>query len=303
MNSFLHRYPSRFFAPPRGYIRGFIVFSFIVLSRNILETTVFSKEFFFSYEVILHHFHWYLSAALLYLLSLRHIAGAELSVLPRFSIAGFILFIPLLHGVFSGYLLQLEYIRGGSVLYVTKQMASLMYNHPTNRFFFYEILFLLVGYSASAWLFSRSILRTFLTVLFGYYGTMLIAGLQWFGVGKTSFAYIAVNTTLSTHQMLASIYFIMAVFVMIGIIFPEVRSHVKEHTPVSKQHWKSYIAGGAAATLLMYRIGHETIFNGAVSFALAVTLCGLLIARNTPLRHVATYFLVLNIAVIIGILL
>ncbi|MFO7736774.1 MAG: hypothetical protein R6W70_11250 [bacterium] len=197
-----------------------VFFTAVILIRNILETAVMSRNNFLSYHVIIHHFFWYLSAFVFYLLCFRFIAGMKIKHLHRLSFAAPVVWIPLIHSLLSGQSLQLDYLRGNPE-YIFRQMLTLMYGHPANHHFFYELLILGVGIAVITFIVSRSFFLTVLNTIAAFYGSMAAGGLHIAGKAPSRLAYIEIKTAMTEQQLMAHIFYAAAVLLFFFLIFPE----------------------------------------------------------------------------------
>ena len=204
---------------------AFLFFALVILTRNFLETAVFSKKYFLAYFVVIHHFFWYLSTFLYYSAIFKYISGLKRDKVPYLAFATPIVWIPLLHSFIVSEPLKLEYLRGKSFSEVMYQITILMYGHPTNHHFFYEILLLLIGFFVLSWMISKSVVRTILSVVIGYYGSIIVGGLHLFGVFPTSKAFIRIHTSFRNHQLMALIFYTSALTLFIVHLYPDIKSY------------------------------------------------------------------------------
>jgi hypothetical protein len=206
----------------------FIFFAVVVLVRIVLETAVFSKRHYFGYFVTLHHFSWYMFVFFYFCLCSRHILGMKIEKIRYIALLSPVIFVPIIHSLITEKKLALEYLRGNifSVLY---DFATLYKFNKKNSEFFYEMLILLAFFVIGSWLVTKDFRRTLLNVLFGFYGSMIFAGLHLFGVYPRTKAYFRIHTSLKNHQLMALIYFALAMLVFLIYNLPENKKRFLEN--------------------------------------------------------------------------
>lgn len=214
----------------------------VVIARIVLETAVFSKRYFFSYFVTLHHFCWYMFVFHYFALCNRYILGMKRESVKYFALLSPVIFTPIVHSYFSGQKMSLEYMHGdlGGVFF---NIATLYKFHPKNSFFFIEMVILLIIFIAGSWFISKSVRRTFLNIIIGFYGSMILAGLHMFGVYPKTKAYFKIHTTLKNHPLMSLIYLSLFILVFFIYSYPE----IKKAFVKSK---KSYITAFVIAILI-----------------------------------------------------
>ncbi|HQJ59626.1 MAG TPA: hypothetical protein PKV35_01420 [bacterium] len=194
----------------------------VVIARIILETAVFSKRYFFSYFVTLHHFCWYMFVFHYFALCSRYVLGMKRESVKYFALLSPVIFTPNVHSYFSGRKMNLEYM-WGDLSRVLFNIATLYKFHPKNSFFFIEMVLLLVIFIAGSWFISKSVRRTFLNIVIGFYGSMILAGLHLFGVYPKTKAYFKIHTSLKNHPLMALIYFSLFILVFLIYSYPEIK--------------------------------------------------------------------------------
>ena len=214
----------------------------VVLVRIYLETAMFSKRYFFSYFVTLHHFCWYMFVFHYFAICSRYILGMKRESVKYFALLSPVIFTPLIHSHFAGVKMSLEYMNG-SFKDVFYSVATLYKFHPKNNFFFIEMVILLIVFIAGSWFISKSVRRTLLNVIIGFYGSMLLAGLHLFGVYPKTKAYFKIHTSLKNHPLLSLIYFSLFIAVFLIYSYPEIKKGF------SKAKWRYIISSGSGALI------------------------------------------------------
>jgi hypothetical protein len=214
----------------------------VVLTRIYLETAMFSRRYFFSYFVTIHHFCWYMFVFHYFAMCSRYVLGMKRESVKYFALLSPVIFIPLIHSCFTEKKMNLEYL-WGDLSRVLFNIATLYKFHPKNSFFFIEMAILLVIFIAGSWFISKSVRRTILNVIIGFYGSMILAGLHLFGVYPRTKAYFKIHTSLKNHPLLSLIYFSLFIAVFIIFSYPEIKKAFLK----SK---KSYLTAIAAAILI-----------------------------------------------------
>lgn len=222
----------------------FIFFAVVVLIRVVLETAVFSKKHYFGYFVTLHHFSWYMFVFFYFCSCCRHILGMKIEKIRYIALLSPVIFVPIVHSVITGKKLALEYLRG-NFFSVLSDFATLYRFNKRNSEFFYEMLVLLVFFIIGSWLVSKNFRRTLLNVIFGFYGSMIFAGLHLFGVYPRTKAYFKIHTALKNHQLMTLIYFALAMLVFFIYNLPENKKRFLEN----KFHYLVVIIIGSAFSI------------------------------------------------------
>ena len=204
----------------------FIFLFFVIFSRVFLETAIFAKIPYFSYFVATHHSAWFTFVFFYFALCARYILGLKPEKIPYLSLFSPVIFIPLLHALISGSKLKLQYIRGdfSKALF---DILTLYKFSEQDSFFFFEMLALLVIFAVLSYIVSRSVLRTVLNIIVGFYGSMFLAGFQFFGVAPRTKAYFPLNTVFRNHILLSLVYFTAVIIAFSICFFPEIKTLVK----------------------------------------------------------------------------
>jgi hypothetical protein len=128
----------------------------------------------------------------------------------------------------SGSKLKLQYIRGdfSKALF---DILTLYKFSEHDSFFFFEMLAILVIFAVLSYIVSRSVLRTVLNIIVGFYGSMFLAGLQLFGVARRTKAYFPLNTVFKNHILLSLVYFTAVILAFSICFFPEIKELVKRN--------------------------------------------------------------------------
>ena len=206
----------------------FIFFAVVVFIRIVLETAVFSKKHYFGYFVTLHHFSWYMFVFFYFCMCARHILGMKTEKIRYLALLSPVIFVPIIHSVITGKRLALEYLRGNFSSVVFDFLTLYRFN-KRNSEFFYEMLILLTVFVIGSWFISKDFRRTLLNVIFGFYGSMVLAGLHLFGVYPKTKAYFRIYTSLKNHQLMALIYFSLSMLVLLIYNLPENRKRFLEN--------------------------------------------------------------------------
>lgn len=214
----------------------------VVIARIVLETSVFSKRYFFSYFVTIHHFCWYMFVFHYFALCSRYILGMKRESVKYFALLSPVILTPLIHSHFTGVKMNLTYMTG-NIKDVFFNIATLYKFHPKNSFFFIEMIVLLVVFIAGSWFISKSVRRTLLNVIIGFYGSMILAGLHLFGVYPKTKAYFKIHTSLKNHPLLSLIYFSLFIVVFLIYSYPEIKK------AFLKTKWKHLIAVGSGIAI------------------------------------------------------
>jgi hypothetical protein len=227
----------------------------VVIARIVLETAVFSKRYFFSYFVTIHHFCWFMFVFHYFALCSRYVLGMKRESVKYFALLSPVIFTPIIHSYFSGQKMSLEYL-WGDLSRVLFNIATLYKFHPKNSFFFIEMGILLIIFIAGSWLLSKSVRRTFLNVIIGFYGSMILAGLHLFGVYPKTKAYFKIHTTLKNHQLMSLIYLSLFILVFLIYSYPE----IKKAFIKSKKNYLIAIAAAISISvpLTLFGLAHFT---------------------------------------------
>ena len=206
----------------------FIFLFFVIFSRVFLETAVFAKIPYFSYFVATHHSAWFTFVFFYFALCARYILGLKPEKIPYLALFSPVIYVPLIHALISGSKIKLQYIRGdfSKALF---DILTLYKFSEHDSFFFFEMLALIVIFAVLSYIVSRSVLRTILNILIGFYGSMFLAGLQLFGVAPRTKAYFPLHTVFKNHLLLSLIYFTAATIAFTICFFPEIKTLVKRN--------------------------------------------------------------------------
>lgn len=206
---------------------------FTIFSRVYLETAVFAQKPFFSYFVATHHCAWFTFVFFYFALCARYILGLKVERIKYLTLCSPVIYIPLINAWIEDVPIKLQYLRGdfSKVLF---DIFTLYRFSEQDSFFFFEMLALLVIFTVLSYIISRSVLRTVLNIIIGFYGSMFLAGLQLFGVAPKTKAYFPVHTVFKNHVFLSLVYF-TAVIVAFSICFaPEIKALFKRDFDFSR---------------------------------------------------------------------
>jgi len=109
----LKRWYEKWFSIRYGYSSFLLLllFSVIVLLRNILETGVFSAEINVDYYRVIYHFSWYNGVLFWMLMSFKYINGTGRERLEPLKLAGLLMYVPLIYSAVTGNKLRLQHFR------------------------------------------------------------------------------------------------------------------------------------------------------------------------------------------------
>jgi hypothetical protein len=204
----------------------FVFLFLVIFSRVYLETAVFAKKPFFSYFVATHHCAWFTFVFFYFALCARYILGLKPEKIPYLALLSPVIYVPLLHAWITGANLRLQYIRGDFSKALLDILTLYKFSEKNSQFFF-EMLALLVIFAVLSYIVSRSVLRTVLNILVGFYGSMFLAGFQFFGVAPRTKAYFPLNTVFKNHILLSLVYFTAVILAFSICFFPEIKTLVK----------------------------------------------------------------------------
>ena len=227
----------------------FIFLFLVIFSRVYLETAMFAKKPFFSYFVATHHCLWFTFVFFYFALCARYILGLKKERIPFLALLSPVVYVPLIHAKISGTPLKLEYLRGDFSKILFDIATFYRFSEQDSQFFF-EMLILLTAFAVLSYFISRSFFRTFLNIIVGFYGSMFLAGIQFFGVAPRTKAVFAVNTVFRNHVLLSLVYFSAVVVAFSICFFPEIKILVKRDFDFSRLIAVS-IAGITPAVLVL----------------------------------------------------
>ena len=199
----------------------FVFLFFVIISRVYLETAIFAKRPFFSYFVATHHSMWFTFVFFYFALCARYILGLKIEKIQYLTLLSPIIYIPLVHAWIEETPVKLQYLRGD----FSKALFDILtlYRFSTqDSYFFFEMIALLIAFAVLSYIVSRSVLRTFLNIIIGFYGSMFLAGLQLFGVAPNTKAYFPINTIFKNHIFLSLVYFTAALIAFSTCFMPEI---------------------------------------------------------------------------------
>ena len=204
----------------------FIFLFSVIFSRVYLETAIFAKKPFFSYFVATHHCAWFTFVFFYFALCARCILGLKKEKIPFLALLSPVIYVPLIHAEIAGTPLRLQYLRGdfSKILF---DMATFYWFSEQDSQFFFEMIILFVAFAALSYVISKSVKRTVLNIIAGFYGSMFLAGIQFFGVAPRTKAVFKIHTVFKNHVLLSLVYF-TAVITAFSICFaPEIKTLVK----------------------------------------------------------------------------
>lgn len=198
----------------------------VIFSRVYLETAIFAKKPFFSYFVATHHCAWFTFVFFYFALCARYILGLKAGRIPYLALLSPVIYVPLIHAWISDENLRLQYLRGDFSKIVFDIATFYWFSEKDSQFFF-EMIALFIAFVALSYFISRSVMRTILNTVVGFYGSMFLAGIQFFGVAPRTQAVFKIHTIFKNHVFLSLVYF-TAVIIAFSICFaPEIKTIVK----------------------------------------------------------------------------
>ena len=226
----------------------FIFLFLIIFSRVYLETAIFAKKPYFSYFVATHHCAWFTFVFFYFALCARYILGLKPDKIPYLALFSPVIYVPLIHAWISGENLKLQYLRGDFSKMVTDIFTFYWFSERDSKFFF-EMIALLIIFAVLSYIVSRSVARTLLNIIIGFYGSMFLAGIQFFGVAPRTKAVFKIHTVFRNHILLSLIYF-TAVIIAFSVCFvPEIKVLFKRDF---KPLLISLICGGCTAFTALF---------------------------------------------------
>lgn len=204
----------------------FIFLFLVIFSRVYLETAIFAKKPFFSYFVATHHCVWFTFVFFYFALCARYILGLKTDRIPYLTLLSPVIYVPLIHAKIAETPLKLQYLRG-DFSKIVFDIATFYWFSERDSQFFFEMIALLIAFIALSYFISRSVKRTVLNIVVGFYGSMFLAGIQFFGVAPRTMAVFKIHTVFKNHVFLSLVYF-TAVMIAFSICFaPEIKTLVK----------------------------------------------------------------------------
>ena len=204
----------------------FIFLFLVIFSRVYLETAIFAKKPYFSYFVATHHCSWFTFVFFYFALCARYILGLKPERIPYLALFSPVIYVPLLHAWISGENLKLQYLRGDFSKMVF-DIFTFYWFSERDSYFFFEMIALLIIFAVLSYIVSRSVSRTILNIIIGFYGSMFLAGIQFFGVAPRTKAVFKIHTIFRNHILLSLIHF-TAVIIAFSICFaPEIKALFK----------------------------------------------------------------------------
>ena len=204
----------------------FIFLFLVIFSRVYLETAIFAKKPFFSYFVATHHCAWFTFVFFYFALCARYILGLKVDRIPYLALLSPVIYVPLIHAKIAETPLKLQYLRGDFSKIVFDIATFYWFSEQDSQFFF-EMIALFIAFVALSYFISRSVKRTLLNIIVGFYGSMFLAGIQFFGVAPRTKAVFKIHTVFKNHVFLSLVYF-TAVIIAFSICFaPEIKILVK----------------------------------------------------------------------------
>lgn len=282
----------------------FVFLFSVIFSRVYLETAVFAKQPYFSYFVATHHCSWFTFVFFYFALCARYILGLKPEKIPYLAIFSPVIYVPLLHAWISGEKLKLQYLRGDFSKMVT-DIFTFYWFSDQDSFFFFEMVALLIIFAVLSYIVSRSVFRTILNMIVGFYGSMFLAGIQFFGVAPRTKAVFKIHTVFRNHVLLSLVYFTAVIIAFSICFFPEIKALVKRDLkPLGMS-----LCAGFFAPLVMFNFWQKPL-NIADLILLTVTCStavgsAVLLQKETNLpggRFFPVVFSAVSMILILGII-
>lgn len=282
----------------------FIFLFSVIFLRVYLETAVFAKKPFFSYFVATHHCAWFTFVFFYFALCARYILGLKPEKIPCLALFSPVILIPLLHAWISGSDLRLQYLRGDFSKAFFDILTLYKFSEKNSQFFF-EMLALLVIFAVLSYIVSRSVLRSILNIIVGFYGSMFLAGMQFFGVAPRTKAYFPLHTVFKNHVLLSLIYFLFVILAFSICFFPEIKTLLKRDL----KHLGMALCAGFFASIVIINFWQKPL-NTADLILLTLTCSTavgstVLLQKETNLpggRFFPFVFLAVSLILILGII-
>ena|GEM_PF-1018168 len=198
----------------------------VIFSRVYLETAIFAKKPFFSYFVATHHCAWFTFVFFYFALCARYILGLKAGRIPYLALLSPVIYVPLIHAWISDENLRLQYLRGDFSKIVFDIATFYWFSEKDSQFFF-EMIALFIAFVALSYFISRSVAKTILNIIAGFYGSMFLAGIQFFGVAPRTRAVFKIHTVFKNHVFLSLVYFTAVIIAFSICFFPEIKTLVK----------------------------------------------------------------------------
>jgi len=292
--------------------RGTLCFVFlflVIISRVYVETALLARSSFFNYYVFFHHFCWFLFVFFWFAFCARAILKIPIEKIPLLAFFSPVVFAPVADALIKGEKLRLNYLQGGFWENIFDMVTFYRFS-LRDRSFFYEMVLLCAVFIIVSYLASRSVRRTVLNLIFGFFGSMILAGVQYFGVSRGTKAFLYVPSCFKNHIFLYFLY-LSALFVVFCLLFlPEITEIVKKKPKYYLVLFYVSLLLEAVLTVSRLRFSNGCSFHIAdclVTFfpLLALTLSaatlvrrekyGLLLGRFFPI-----FFVILSICEIVG---
>ncbi len=173
-----------------------------------------------------HHCAWFTFVFFYFALCARYILGLKTDRIPYLALLSPVIYVPLIHAKIAETPLKLQYLRG-DFSKIVFDIATFYWFSERDSQFFFEMIALLIAFIALSYFISRSVKRTVLNIVVGFYGSMFLAGIQFFGVAPRTMAVFKIHTVFKNHVFLSLVYF-TAVIIAFSICFaPEIKTLVK----------------------------------------------------------------------------
>lgn len=248
--------------------RGILCFVFLLLvifSRIYIETALMAKRPFFNYYVFFHHLCWFLFVFFWFAFCARAILRIPIEKIPLLALFSPVVFAPLADAFVKGEKLRLNYLQGGFLENIFDMVTFFRFSQR-DSYFFYEMVLLCSVFIVLSYIASRSVMRTLLNLVCGFFGAMILAGVHYFGVSRGTKAVWHVASCFKNHIFLYFLYFSALIVAFCLLFLPELLKTVKKKTGY-------YSALSGAALLLDVLLATLRLrFSGGCSFHIADSL-------------------------------
>lgn len=190
----------------------------LICFRIYLELAVFSPRL--DYHLFIHHFFWFTSVFLWFAATARYVLKVPVERLHLISWGSPLVLIPVLHAWLTGSPLDLAYLPVDEDFFF--HLLTLNYFHPRNHHQFFTLAPLLIITLTASIALTRSLYRTLLVTLIGFYGSYIVLGLHLFGAAPRSKAFILLPTVFTNQKLLALIYLLVSLVLCVILFIPEI---------------------------------------------------------------------------------
>ncbi len=208
-----------------NFIKTLFVFNIAttILLRVYLELAVFSHRL--DYHLFIHHFFWFTSVFLWFAATARYVLKVPVERLHLIGWGAPLVLIPVLHAWLTGSPLDLAYLPVDEDFWF--HLLTLNYFHPRNHHQFFTLAPLLIITITASVALTRSLYRTLLAILIGFYGSYIALGLHLFGAAPRSKAFVLLPTAFTNQKLLALIYLLVSLILCAILFIPEIMAFLR----------------------------------------------------------------------------